>query len=137
MKRRLVSAMVATALLAGLSISAPSVAQAAVGACTTTKTVVETQFSAVVPSTSSGNRDCAMSQGAVGNHVRALQTALNACYEGGLTVDGVFGAATKAALKKAQGWMGLTQDGVYGSQTNHAITWRDNTGYCWNFPLAW
>ena len=137
MKRKLISAVVATALLSALSLGAPAVAQAAVGSCTTTKTVTETQFSAVVPSTSSGNRDCAMSQGAVGNHVRALQTALNACYAGGLTVDGVFGAATKAALKKAQLWMGITQDGVYGSQTNHAINWRDNTGHCWNFPFAW
>ena len=70
------------------------------------------------------------------NGLQSDQSA-NGQVSSGLTVDGVFGAATKAALKSVQRQLGLTQDGVYGSQTNHALLWKDNTSHCYSFPFAW
>ena len=60
--------------------------------------------------------------------IKAVQTWLNSTYKTGLTVDGVYGAKTKAALVKGlQTELNksydakLTVDGVYGTKTNAAI----------------
>ncbi|MCP2323615.1 hypothetical protein HDA40_002122 [Hamadaea flava] len=88
---------------------------------------------------------CLMSTGATGEPVKALQRALNACYStysihwvGGhnlgfaqLTVDGVYGSKTKAALTKVQRYHGITADGIYGSQTATNMRFKgeiDNDG---------
>lgn len=55
--------------------------------------------------------------------VRALQVALNRCYNAGLATDSVFGAATKAAVKSVQRAEGLNQDGVYGQMTSTYMYW--------------
>jgi murein L,D-transpeptidase YcbB/YkuD len=59
-----------------------------------------------------------------------LQYNLNKCYGRSLTIDGVYGAKTVAAVKYAQSTVpGLTQDGVYGPNTRSAITWdTEHTG---------
>ncbi|GIJ81259.1 Putative peptidoglycan binding domain-containing protein [Micromonospora phaseoli] len=67
-------------------------------------------------------RGCLMRQGdgpsgGVGRAVRALQQALNMCYQERLTLDGDFGSLTKAALVRAQRREGISADGVYGPQT--------------------
>ena len=54
--------------------------------------------------------------GSTGKLVRMLQVFL-----GGLTVDGKFGAKTKAAVIKFQKSKGLTQDGIVGDKTWRAI----------------
>lgn len=54
-------------------------------------------------------------QGSRGADVKALQTAL------GLTPDGLFGPATKAAVLAAQHAAGLHGDGVVGQQTWQAL----------------
>jgi peptidoglycan hydrolase-like protein with peptidoglycan-binding domain len=56
----------------------------------------------------------------VGNQgyaVRTLQLALNACRGAGLATDGIYGSATKNAVKSVQLAYGLTADGVYGPVT--------------------
>ena len=54
--------------------------------------------------------------GSTGKLVKMLQVFL-----GGLTVDGKFGAKTKAAVIKFQKTKGLTQDGIVGDKTWRAI----------------
>jgi len=60
--------------------------------------------------------------------IKEVQTWLNKTYKFNLTVDGVYGAKTKAALVKAlqtelnkQTGAKLVVDGVYGSKTNAAV----------------
>ncbi|MBQ6555079.1 MAG: peptidoglycan-binding protein [Firmicutes bacterium] len=53
------------------------------------------------------------------NLTKAIQTLLNGKIKAGLSVDGVYGAGTKAAVIKFQKSKGLTQDGVVG-----ATTWK-------------
>jgi peptidoglycan hydrolase-like protein with peptidoglycan-binding domain len=52
-----------------------------------------------------------------------LQRGLNDCYQGGLNPDGVYGALTAAAVKKAQRQAGLTEDGMYGPDTATHQEW--------------
>lgn len=63
-----------------------------------------------------------LSSGASGNHVRALQTALNK-HSAGLVVDGSFGSVTNSAVRSYQSVNRLVVDGVAG-----AITWRALVG---------
>lgn len=85
-----------------------------------------------VPGDSSGDPNCRLDQGASSNAVRALQVGLNgACaVSAGLTVDGAFGPATRAALIQAQIKFGVTADGIYGSNTAHAFRWTSSNGTC-------
>lgn len=53
--------------------------------------------------------------------VSVLQVALNSCYSAGITVDGVFGPATRAALIKAQKSDGVVADGIFGPATREAM----------------
>ena len=56
-------------------------------------------------------------KGSRGNEVKAVQQALKdrGLYTG--SVDGIFGSATEAAVKKFQKQQGLTADGIAGPQT--------------------
>jgi len=63
-----------------------------------------------------------LSAGANGNHVRALQTALNK-HSAGLAVDGDFGSVTNSAVRAYQSANRLVVDGNAG-----AITWRALVG---------
>lgn len=62
-----------------------------------------------------------ISRGATGDAVRRLQRALRRTPNLGLAVDGVFGAATEAAVKDFQQGAGLTVDGVVGPLTWAAL----------------
>lgn len=54
--------------------------------------------------------------------VREVQLWLNRNYSGGLTLDGLYGSRTKAALTKAlQRGLGVAADGIYGPNTNAAV----------------
>jgi Putative peptidoglycan binding domain len=79
-------------------------------------------FGAAIPSTSnnSGNFACIDGPGSQGPAVTQLQQSLNFCRGENLTVDGVYGDLTAAAMKRAQKALGVTQDGVYGPNTRHA-----------------
>jgi hypothetical protein len=60
---------------------------------------------------------CSMSN----NDVKKLQEVLNAVYGAKLNVDGHYGSATTAAVKRAQKTIGATQDGYYGPSTRRAM----------------
>ena len=64
--------------------------------------------------------------------VKTLQRTLNKCYGESLAVDGNFGPATKAAVKRAQADHHITQDGVAGPVTLDTIKWRNSAGTCLN-----
>lgn len=49
--------------------------------------------------------------------VHGLQRNLNTCYGEHLTVDGIYGSATKAAVARAQSKAGISADGVYGPRS--------------------
>ena len=59
--------------------------------------------------------------GSRGTEVRTLQSALNAVIDADLTVDGIFGRDTQAAVKRFQRASGLTADGVVGRKTWNAL----------------
>ncbi|MEU0395689.1 peptidoglycan-binding domain-containing protein [Streptomyces sp. NPDC006208] len=67
---------------------------------------------------------CLLAQGNSSRAVTVLQQSLNACYDARLTADGVFGAGTQAALRRAQAQEGQRTDGVYGPQSRDALQWR-------------
>jgi peptidoglycan hydrolase-like protein with peptidoglycan-binding domain len=62
-----------------------------------------------------------MQQGSSGDCVRALQQALNA-QGASLQVDGQFGPATYYAVRAFQASVGLTVDGIAGPRTMAALT---------------
>ncbi|MBM3260122.1 MAG: peptidoglycan-binding protein [Candidatus Sericytochromatia bacterium] len=64
-----------------------------------------------------------LTAGSVGSAVRALQQRLNALGSA-LTVDGVFGAATEAAVRAFQKAVGLFQDAIVGPETWLALATR-------------
>lgn len=60
-------------------------------------------------------------QGSTGSAVVWVQQRLNALHNYGLTVDGVFGPKTFAAVKDFQSKCGLSPDGIVGKETNAAL----------------
>ena len=59
-----------------------------------------------------------LKKGCKGNDVKELQRTL-----GGLSVDGIFGNATKSKVISFQKSHGLSQDGKVGKNTAHALGW--------------
>lgn len=122
--RRLAATLVTTVLaLAGtVPLAGPA---GAVGFCNGSRDVhTSADYTIMVP-TYNGDRHCPMQRGSTGNGVRELQRALNhVCNNSqGISVDGSFGPATEAALKRYQAWAGITPDGLYGPETRKNIYW--------------
>ena len=67
-----------------------------------------------------------LSAGSRGDAVRALQVALNARGFPCSPVDGLYGAATEAAVLAYQRSAGLLADGIAGPRTQAALGLRDN-----------
>ncbi len=61
-----------------------------------------------------------LKRGLMGKDVKTLQELLNPL-GASLTVDGIFGSNTEAAVKAFQKKSGLTQDGKYGDKTHAAL----------------
>ncbi|EFL13481.1 peptidoglycan-binding domain-containing protein [Streptomyces sp. C] len=123
MKPVLVALGATAAVTLGLIGNAPTAA-AADGWCNDTTVVKKGAFSAILPATSGGSTSCLMSRGSSGDHVLALQHALQGCQgldTGGL--DGIYGAKTEAAVRTLQSRNGLSVDGVYGPSTRNVISW--------------
>jgi putative peptidoglycan binding protein len=57
--------------------------------------------------------------------IKTLQRNLNFCYGSTLRIDGKYGAATAAVVKRVQTRHKLVADGVYGPQTRSAMNWRE------------
>lgn len=55
-----------------------------------------------------------------GDSVKELQRALNSMYGAGLKVDGIYGNATKNAVKNLQSRIGVSQTGEYDAATRNA-----------------
>jgi peptidoglycan hydrolase-like protein with peptidoglycan-binding domain len=79
-------------------------------------------------STSSQSSTCpykeptvSIKSGSTGEGAKWVQWYLNKKSSAGLTVDGIFGAKSVAALKKFQTSAGLTADGVCGAATRTAL----------------
>ncbi len=60
-------------------------------------------------------------RGSQGEDVKKVQYNLNNNYGAKLVVDGIFGPATEAAVKKFQSEMGLVSDGIVGRLTWNAL----------------
>ena len=125
------------AIAGSVTIVAP--ATAAVPVCNDTATgpyvynYSITGYRSYYSSASSTTFDCTMYQGVYNNDaVKTLQRTLNKCYGESLAVDGNFGPATKAAVKRAQADHHITQDGVAGPVTLDTIKWRNSAGTCLN-----
>ncbi|MEV1085606.1 peptidoglycan-binding domain-containing protein [Streptomyces sp. NPDC050211] len=80
-----------------------------------------------LPAHTSGLYTCWMAYGTRGDEVRALQAAINFCYNHipNLVPDGIYGDATKAAVRAVQTQHRIHVDGEYGPDTYSAM----------NFPL--
>jgi peptidoglycan hydrolase-like protein with peptidoglycan-binding domain len=75
-----------------------------------------------------------LTSGAEGRQVQLLQRAL-----GGITVDGIFGPETEAAVRSFQASKGLTVDGIVGPQTSAALgggTGGGGEAFAANFKAA-
>ncbi|MGK4579720.1 peptidoglycan-binding domain-containing protein [Kitasatospora sp. HPMI-4] len=70
-----------------------------------------------MPAIGGDSADCRLAYGDQGDGVKALQESFNYCNGESLTVDGVFGSATKAAVLRVQSRGGITADGIYGPNT--------------------
>lgn len=110
--RKPVNALLTTlmAVTGGLGVTLASATSAA--AATPTCNWSASYAGAWVPNcgTTSGNVNCALSQGAMNNvAVGALQETLTMCYGEKLVVDQDFGSATEAALRRAQQKAGTTR----------------------------
>jgi hypothetical protein len=71
--------------------------------------------------------DCLLSVGNTGEAVRTLQLTLRRCYGSTITADGIFGPATRNALRYAQRQAHTEDDGVYGPNTRRAIKHRPSS----------
>ncbi|WP_277610593.1 peptidoglycan-binding domain-containing protein, partial [Pseudomonas aeruginosa] len=60
-------------------------------------------------------------RGCKGGNVKRLQRILNKYVDAGLNIDGSFGPATEAALRKFQRKYGLAVDGSCGPKTRAKI----------------
>lgn len=109
------------AFLAISMVTGPSVAHAQ-ASCGGTTDHVSANFDAAIPSTSnnSGNFNCIDGIGNQGAAVTELQNSMNFCRGEHLSVDGIYGSLTAAAMMRAQRALGVPADGVYGPQTRHA-----------------
>jgi peptidoglycan hydrolase-like protein with peptidoglycan-binding domain len=121
-------------MLFGTVLVSAAPAEAAGGYCSRAITYIGSGPNSVylVPGDSNNNISCRLDQGANSSAVTALQRGLNgACaVSAGLTVDGSFGPATRAALIRAQQKFGVTADGVYGPNTAKAFRWTSSNGTC-------
>ena len=66
--------------------------------------------------------------GDIGAAVKTLQRQLNALLSAGLTVDGWYGKATEAAVRRAQQRFGLVVDGIAGPKTQAALATGERSG---------
>lgn len=125
-----VRAVIAAAALAGggLAINAARPASAALPLCNGTATALAqnatTDFGAVVlpiNKTANPRINCQTGSGSSGSWVTALQRHLRNCNGQSIAVDGIFGPATKQAVKNVQNAAGITADGIYGPQTMRVL----------------
>jgi hypothetical protein len=78
---------------------------------------------------SSADLDCTMAEGDEDDDaVTVLQDALVRCHGQALTVDGVYGQPTRAAVAAVEEQNGVPADGVYGPETRQVMQWPTLSG---------
>lgn len=81
-----------------------------------------------------GDWTCTLQYGDKNTGVRALQRSLNGCYSESLALDGSFGPATRAAVRRTQALIGAKVDGGYGPEMLEKMLWfSPSTGRCVRF----
>ncbi|MGW6318137.1 peptidoglycan-binding domain-containing protein [Streptomyces sp. NPDC055099] len=78
--------------------------------------------------TATGSRNCTLQYGNASKAVNALQHALVYCYDESISIDGIFGSDTRAALRRTQSAVNVSVDGIYGPQTRKAMKWYVHNG---------
>lgn len=132
MKRKIYSALAAVGLTAGLLVTSGAPASASPGCTHKGLAVASTGNIVAIPATSSGDDHCHLQQGYASAAVRTLQNSINWCYRGRgeavlkIAVDGNYGPATKAAVKRVQQIAKITADGVYGPGTRDKMLHRQD-----------
>ncbi|MFI6281350.1 peptidoglycan-binding protein [Streptomyces sp. NPDC050988] len=111
----------------GLGVATASPAAAYDGYCNNyvskTKSFNGKTYTAYIPSYNRSS-NCYMDRGANSTAVGMLQRSLNVCYGRSLSIDGIFGPATEAALKYAQDKENIGVDGEYGTQSRDNLKWE-------------
>lgn len=71
-----------------------------------------------------GSPECRLAYGDKSEAVTVLQRHLSACNGVSLSIDGVFGPATRDAVIRVQRAGRVTADGIYGPQTASVVKWK-------------
>lgn len=131
--RRIATLLAGVAAAAALAVAPAAASQAAVTPqtanveCTGVVILPAQDGSTVTLPAHNGSSDCFLVINDSGSGVSSLQAALNICnLHAGLTVDGLFGPKTEAAVVAFQEAHGLTPDGGYGNNTRNAMLWPNN-----------
>lgn len=118
-----ITGVIAT-LLVGLTASPASAAtpECNIGRSTTAAPNTPSGMRLYLPAHSGGSYVCWMAYGTQGDEVKALQGAINRCYNlPYVAPDGIYGEATKATLSAVQRQHGIHDDGEYGPDTYAAM----------------
>lgn len=139
-RRRLTSALIATALACTGVLATSTASQATSGE---TCRAIFNHMGPEVPirpgpyvSVGAHYTDCFMKLNTGGAQaIRALQKSLYGCYhQSDVASDGAFGPKTQAALKRVQKSLGITVDGIYGNETRDhmafLVAWHGNEAQC-------
>lgn len=132
--RRIASIAAAVLLVTcGIVLASPGLASAASSCTSGSDFLLSPEVGdgfAAVPTVGSGTfqADCDLGYGNSSTAVQLLQLSLNACYGYSLTVDGIYGSLTQAAVEYVQSITGISVDGIYGPQTRNAMKWRPTEG---------
>jgi peptidoglycan hydrolase-like protein with peptidoglycan-binding domain len=127
-----VRAVVAAGALAagGLAVAVARPASAALPLCNSTAVALAqsatTVYGAVtipIATSASPRPSCQTGSGSAGSWVRALQRSLRSCNGQAIAVDGIFGPATRQAVRNVQNAASITADGIYGPNTARAMKW--------------
>jgi peptidoglycan hydrolase-like protein with peptidoglycan-binding domain len=138
--------LAATAALAAASgialmpvlVSATPASAATQATCNSTSLVMDDLgYLARVPTVGldTGNQFCNLAPGNASTAVARLQINLDECnLHADLTVDGIFGPDTEAAVLAVQRHYDTTPDGIFGPVTAGAMYWLDQQGNCEMLP---
>ncbi|MGY4643270.1 peptidoglycan-binding domain-containing protein [Cellulomonas sp. URHB0016] len=136
LSKKLLSAAAALMLATGLLVAGATSSSATANVkCSSVKIYNDgTQWRSVYPA-ASGSTDCYLAQGnPYPRAVKALQRSLVYCnYQSLGSIDGLFGAKTRAAVWSFQSDFGLATDGVYGNNTRNKMWFWSNEDDGWGF----
>ncbi|WP_016697864.1 peptidoglycan-binding domain-containing protein [Actinoalloteichus spitiensis] len=125
------AAVVAGALVLVGGVTAPAMARDTTTEDVGVAAATCTSSYQYLPSTASVSWNCVLGQGNSGVGVRTLQRSLRECNGQSISVDGIYGPATRNAVVNVQRRASISADGVYGPQTRRNMRWLTATGCNW------